>query len=184
LTSSPVTGATVAIGDGSNSGKSAITDGSGNYSFTGLERGGFTATISADGFMVQSQTISLTSNQTQPFRLTGIRNRVYNRAMGTLLARRGNGHSFTTTRLGRLEIESSWNNASNLVRLEFALETNCGAPQYTSGTCTFLYADRSPVSVARRTALIDSQAPGNYIVWLTNQGSVDETYTLEVYLTP
>jgi hypothetical protein len=161
-----------------------MTDASGNYSFTGLERGSFTATVSADGFAAQPQAISLASNQTQSFRLTGIRNRIYNRATTTLLARRGNGQGFTTTRVGRLEIETAWNSSANLVRLEMALETNCGAPQYTSGTCTFLYADRSPVSVARRTAVIDSLAPNSYIIWLTNQGSTDETYTLDVYLTP
>ena len=184
LTSSPIAGATVAIADGPDAGKSAVTDGSGNYGFTGLAQGNFNATITADGFVAKSQVFSLTSNQTVPIQLTGVRTLVYSRAQSMLLARRGTGYSFKTSRSGRLEIESSWSNASNLVRLEFALQTNCGAPQYVSGTCTFVYADRSAVAVARRTATIDSVAPNDYIVWLTNQGSVDESVSLDVYLTP
>jgi hypothetical protein len=183
LTSSPVAGATVTIVDGPNAGKTATTDGSGNYGFSGLERAGFTVSVSADGFAPQSQGISLTSNQTASFRLTGTRNLIYNRSM-VLNAHSGTGSSFRTSRLGRIEIETSWSNASSLVRLEFALEPTCGAPQYLSNSCAWLYADRSAVSVARRTATIESVAPNSYIVWLTNQGAVSEPTTLDVYLTP
>ena len=93
LTSSPVAGATVAIADGPNAGKSATTDSSGNYGFSGLAQGGFSVTVSADGFAPQSQGISLTSTQTMSFRVTGIRTLIYNRVM-TLNARSGTGSSF------------------------------------------------------------------------------------------
>ena len=183
LTSSPIAGATVAIPDGPNAGKSATADASGNYSFSGLERGGFTLTASADGFAPQSQGISLTAPQTISFRLTGTRNLVYSRSLA-LNARSGTGSSFRTSRLGRLEIETSWGSASNLVRLELALEAACGSPQYLSNTCPWLYSDRSAVSVPRRTATVEALAANGYIVWLTNQGSVGEPTTLNVYLTP
>ena len=59
--SSPVAGATVAITDGPNAGKSTTTDGSGNYSLTGLQQANVTATASADGFVSQSQKVSVRS---------------------------------------------------------------------------------------------------------------------------
>ena len=183
LTSTAVSGATLTITDGVNVGKSATTDSSGNFTFTNLERGNFTVAVAAQGFAPQSQAMSLPSTQPVSFRLVGTRSLIYNRSL-VLNAFSGTGSSFTIARLGRLEIETSWSNASNLVRLELALEASCGAPQYLSNSCPWLYADRSAVSVASRTATIDSLAPNLYIVWLTNQGSTSQPTTLNVYLTP
>jgi hypothetical protein len=64
-----ISGATVRIADGPNAGKSATTDASGNYSFIGLQQSGFTVTVSATNYASQAIGVTLTSNQTLPFRL-------------------------------------------------------------------------------------------------------------------
>jgi hypothetical protein len=68
-TASSISGATVRIADGPNVGKSATTDGSGNYSLTGLQPSGFTVNVSANNYASQSTGLTLTSNQTLAFRL-------------------------------------------------------------------------------------------------------------------
>jgi hypothetical protein len=70
LTGAPVAGATVSIGDSVNTGKSTSTDGSGTYSFVGLQQAGFTVSVSANGFVPSSKGVTLTSNQTLSFPLT------------------------------------------------------------------------------------------------------------------
>lgn len=65
-----IPGATVSIVDGPNAGKSARTDGSGNYGFTDLQQSGFTVTASASSYVSQSKGVTLTSNQTLSFQLT------------------------------------------------------------------------------------------------------------------
>ena len=69
-TSTSISGATVSIADGANAGKSATTDGSGNYSFTGLQAAAFTVTVSANNYVSQSRAVSLTSSQALSFQLT------------------------------------------------------------------------------------------------------------------
>jgi Carboxypeptidase regulatory-like domain len=64
-----IPGATVTIVDGPNAGKSATTDGSGNYNLTGLQPSGFTVNVSANNYVSQSSGVTLTSNQTLSFRL-------------------------------------------------------------------------------------------------------------------
>jgi hypothetical protein len=71
-TSTGIPGATVSIADGSNAGKSATTDGSGNYSFTGLQSSGFTVNVSANGYVSSSKSMTLTANQTLSFQLTRV----------------------------------------------------------------------------------------------------------------
>ncbi len=68
-TASSISGATVRIADGPNVGKSATTDGSGNYTLTGLPPSGFTVNVSANTYASQSIGVTLTSNQTLAFRL-------------------------------------------------------------------------------------------------------------------
>jgi hypothetical protein len=65
----PVSGATVSIADSVNAGKSVTTDGSGNYSFTGLQQAGFTVNVTASGYGSSSKGVTLTSNQTLSFQL-------------------------------------------------------------------------------------------------------------------
>jgi hypothetical protein len=69
-TATPISGATMSIADGSNAGKSATADSSGNYSFTGLQPSGFTVNASAPNYVAQSKGVTLTSNQTLSFQLT------------------------------------------------------------------------------------------------------------------
>lgn len=59
-----IPGATVSIVDSVNAGKSATTDGSGNYSFAALQQSGFTVNVQAAGFTSSSRGVTLTSNQT------------------------------------------------------------------------------------------------------------------------
>jgi hypothetical protein len=47
-------------------------DGSGNYSFTGLQSSGFTVNVSANGYVSSSKDVTLTSNQTLLFTLTRV----------------------------------------------------------------------------------------------------------------
>lgn len=65
-----IQGATVRIGDGTNSGRSATTDANGQYSLTGLQSSSFTASASADGYASRGQGINLTANRTADFALT------------------------------------------------------------------------------------------------------------------
>lgn len=69
FTATKIPGAKVEFVDGANTGKSAVTDGSGNYSMEGLAQGGFTVRASADGFQSVSVGITLTSNLTRDFNL-------------------------------------------------------------------------------------------------------------------
>jgi hypothetical protein len=183
LTSVAIAGATVAIADGPDAGKTATTDASGNYRFDGLQPSSVTASASASGFQDQSKSVGLTSSQSLSFQLAGVRTPIFNRTQ-TVRSHRGNGNSFTIPRLGRVDIETSWTRASNLVRLEVAFSAVCGAPQYVTNTCVFLQTDRSAVATPQRSMRIESLAPGDYIAWVTNQGATDETLTIDVYLTP
>lgn len=68
-TSTGIAGATVSIADSANAGKSATTDASGNYSFTGLQQAGFTVSAAAGAYLPSSLSATLTSNQTLDFSL-------------------------------------------------------------------------------------------------------------------
>ncbi len=67
-----ITGATVAIGDGANAGRTATTDGSGAYSLSGLQPSSFTATASAAGYASSAQAVTLTGNLTLNFQLADL----------------------------------------------------------------------------------------------------------------
>jgi hypothetical protein len=69
-TASGIAGATVRIAGGPNVGKSATTDGSGNYSLAGLQPSGFTVDVAASSYGSQSIGVTLASNQTLSFRLS------------------------------------------------------------------------------------------------------------------
>lgn len=68
-TANAIGGATVTIVDGPNGGKSTATDGSGNYSFSGLTAGGFTVRATAGGYQESSQGVTLTANRSANFGL-------------------------------------------------------------------------------------------------------------------
>ena len=68
-TSTGISGATVAIADGANAGKSVTTNGSGNYRLVGLQPAGFTVNVSANNYVSQAKGVTLASNQTLSFQL-------------------------------------------------------------------------------------------------------------------
>ncbi len=68
-TSAAISGATVSIGDGVNSGKSTTTSPAGTYAFSALQQAGFTLTVSATDYVSTSKGVTLTSNQTVSFQL-------------------------------------------------------------------------------------------------------------------
>jgi hypothetical protein len=68
-TSAAISGATVSIGDGVNSGKSTTTTAAGTYSFSALQQAGFTLNVSATDYVSTSKGVTLTSNQTVSFQL-------------------------------------------------------------------------------------------------------------------
>ena len=53
---------TVQIISGTNAGKSAVTDSSGNYTMSGLSAGTFTLSVSAASYQTTTQTVTLTAN--------------------------------------------------------------------------------------------------------------------------
>jgi hypothetical protein len=61
--------ATVRFEDGSNAGRFATTDGSGNYRIDNLQRGGFTVSASANGYTSRSQGVDITADRTLNFSL-------------------------------------------------------------------------------------------------------------------
>lgn len=66
----PIEGATVSFADGSNAGKSTTTNGNGDYQFSGLQKGGFTINVSADGYQAQGFAITLSADTTRSFTLS------------------------------------------------------------------------------------------------------------------
>ena len=70
VSSSPISGPTVAIIDGPNAGASTTTDVSGNYTFSALQQSGFPVSASANGYIWQGKGVTLTSNQALNFALT------------------------------------------------------------------------------------------------------------------
>lgn len=53
---------TVQIASGANAGRSAVTDGSGNYSMAGLSAGTFTLSIGATSYQTTTQSVTLSAN--------------------------------------------------------------------------------------------------------------------------
>jgi len=78
-----ISGATVSIGDGPNSGKAAATDSLGNYSLAGLQQSGFTVNVSAGNYLPQSKGVTLTSNQSLLFQLVRSYSNVAGNWIGT-----------------------------------------------------------------------------------------------------
>lgn len=68
-TATAIAGATVSIADSINAGKTATTDASGNYSFTGLQQAGFTVNAVAAAYRLSAQSATLTTNLTLNFSL-------------------------------------------------------------------------------------------------------------------
>jgi hypothetical protein len=63
-TNAAISGATVSVRDGPNAGRSAATDSSGAYSLDQLLASTFTLNVSAPGFVAQTRTVTVTSDQT------------------------------------------------------------------------------------------------------------------------
>ena len=84
ITGKGISGATVSIGDGPNAGKAAVTDGSGNYNFSGLQQSGFTVNASVANYTALAKGVTLTSNQTLSFQLVPIFANVAGTWLGTM----------------------------------------------------------------------------------------------------
>jgi hypothetical protein len=67
-----ISAATVSIANGSNAGRSTTTDGSGNYSLTGLQQERFTINVSATNYLSASSVVRLISDQPLNFSLSPI----------------------------------------------------------------------------------------------------------------
>jgi len=59
----------VVVADGVNAGRSAVTDGSGNYSLAGLQSGTFNVSVSAGGYATGTFSVSLTASTSRNFSL-------------------------------------------------------------------------------------------------------------------
>ena len=66
----PIGGALLTIADGANSGKTATTNGNGEYSFSALRRDAFSVTVSASGYLTSAFPIDLRSDATRDFPLS------------------------------------------------------------------------------------------------------------------
>lgn len=60
-----IQGAVITFADGSNSGKSGTSDGNGNYSITGLQRGGFSVNVAAPGYAPTAFGVDIQGNVTR-----------------------------------------------------------------------------------------------------------------------
>lgn len=63
----PVSGATLAVSDGANAGRTTTSDQIGNYQFTALQSGGLSLRISANGFNTATVSIDLDGDLTRDF---------------------------------------------------------------------------------------------------------------------
>jgi Carboxypeptidase regulatory-like domain len=70
FSSNKIAGAKVEFMDGTNAGRSAITDNAGNYVITNANGGGFTVRASAGGFTAFSAPVTLTANAALDFALS------------------------------------------------------------------------------------------------------------------
>lgn len=68
--STAIAGATLTVADGANVGKTASTDGSGNYQFAGLTRQGFNVNVTAANYQSSGFGVDLTGDVTRNFSLT------------------------------------------------------------------------------------------------------------------
>lgn len=97
---------------------------------------------------------------------------------------RATGVSFTTPAVGLITIVNTWGSAANQLTVQIGRAENCGAPQYTSGTCPWVFQDVGPSTGNSRTTSVTLSPAGNYIFWARNGGTTDETVTYQVYITP
>ncbi len=68
-----VVGATVTVLDGPNANRSALTDGTGRYSLTGLSTGGFSVRVRRDGYDDATKPVTLTSSTSVDFTIPRLR---------------------------------------------------------------------------------------------------------------
>ena len=66
----PIGGALLTIADGGNAGKTATTNGNGEYSFSALRREAFSVTVSASGYITTAFPIDLRGDATRDFPLS------------------------------------------------------------------------------------------------------------------
>ena len=66
----PVPGATVAITEGANAGKTQTADPLGSYRLTDLTAGTFTLSISASGYQTKTMNVNLTHDETMDVTMT------------------------------------------------------------------------------------------------------------------
>jgi len=89
--------------------------------------------------------------------------------------------SFSTPATGQLSITVSWGDPSNAVWVE--LSASCTSDQAVAGTCQFIHSDRGSVPIAQKTAVVNSLAPGTYVLIIDNRGPSDENVSYEIDLT-
>lgn len=132
--STAVAGATLTVSDGSNAGKSTTTDSGGNYSFTGLTRGGFTMNISASGFNSTGFSVDLTGDLTRNFNLAPSPRTITETLTGSvsggsptcpiIVVKPCQSFSLPTHHSGTLSARLTWDNRNNDLDLEVWNGTN------------------------------------------------------------
>jgi hypothetical protein len=97
---------------------------------------------------------------------------------------RASGNFFTISSVGLVTIVNTWGSAANQLTVQVARAETCGAAQYTSGTCPWVFQDVGASAGSSRTTSVTLSPAGNYIFWARNGGTTDETVTYQVYITP
>jgi hypothetical protein len=169
-TGTGISGATVSIADGPNAGKSTTTDGTGNYTFTGLLVSGFTVTVSATNYVSQSLPVTLTANRTLPFTLARITANLAGNWSGTIQFTQLNGStlvqvvqpiSMNLTQSGNT-ISGTWTTTSAPTRNG----TVSGTTTTNSFSGSLTYNDSATNATACTGTLAASgSAGGNNLIW-------------------
>lgn len=154
-TSTAVAGATLTVSDGSNAGKSATTDSGGNYSFTGLNRGGFTMSIAAGGYNSTGFPVDLTGDLTRNFNLAPSPRTLTETLTGSvsggsptcpiIVVRPCQSFSLPTHHSGTLSARLTWDNRNNDLDLEvWNATTRLANSNDVGGTEEFISTNVSP----------------------------------------
>jgi hypothetical protein len=152
-----IVGATVAVADGPNAGKSATTSDSGAYTFSALQQSDFTVSVSMQNYVTLSTKISLTANQTQTFALDAKPKDTpppppptscsYDLSVGRTIDGYPNGSTFTVT--VTTGAECAWTvstDSTSWIHLQDAVSG--------TGTGTFTFATDANNSAATRTGTV------------------------------
>jgi hypothetical protein len=172
----PVAGATLAIKDGVNAGRTATASESGLYMFSGIRPGRFTVEVSAEGFVATSRTLSIeNATESENFAMAPLPKTMSHVATGTLASGDGacsDGVSMKPCRIvafpvhnpGQIDATLSW------------------TPSETADLDVTLFRTGEPVPIARAAAgpgpkRVSGAATGGStyelrITWSSGSGSV------------